>query len=57
MKAYERLTVAAATGGDRGLALEALLVNPLVRDYQVAAPLLDALLAKSRDHLPRFFPG
>jgi 6-phospho-beta-glucosidase len=57
MKAYERLTVAAATGGDRGLALEALLANPLVRDYQVAAPLLDALLAKSRDHLPRFFPG
>ncbi|HEX8863272.1 MAG TPA: 6-phospho-beta-glucosidase [Actinomycetes bacterium] len=57
MKAYERLTVAAATSGDRGLALEALLANPLVRDYQVAAPLLDALLAKSRDHLPRFFPG
>jgi 6-phospho-beta-glucosidase len=56
MKAYERLTVAAATSGDRGLALEALLANPLVRDYQVAAPLLDALLAKSRDHLPRFFP-
>jgi 6-phospho-beta-glucosidase len=56
MKAYERLTVAAATSGDRGFALEALLANPLVRDYQVAAPLLDALLAKSRDHLPRFFP-
>jgi 6-phospho-beta-glucosidase len=56
MKAYERLTVAAATSGDRGLALEALLANPLVRDYQVAAPLLDALLAKSRDYLPRFFP-
>jgi 6-phospho-beta-glucosidase len=55
VKAYERLTVAAAVSGDRGLALEALLANPLVRDYQVAAPLLDALLAKSRDYLPRFF--
>jgi 6-phospho-beta-glucosidase len=57
VKAYERLTVAAAVSGDRGLALEALLANPLVRDYQVAAPLLDALLAKSRDYLPRFFPA
>jgi 6-phospho-beta-glucosidase len=57
VKAYERLAVAAAVSGDRGLALEALLANPLVRDYQVAAPLLDALLAKSRDYLPRFFPA
>ena len=57
MKAYERLTVAAARGGDRALALEALLANPLVADYRVAVPLLDALLRASRDHLPRFFPG
>src|SRR6266511_3285992 len=57
MKAYERLTVAAARGGDRALALEALLANPLVADYRVAVPLLDALLRASRGHLPRFFPG
>jgi 6-phospho-beta-glucosidase len=57
MKAYERLTVAAASTGDRGLALEALLANPLVRDYRAAVPLLDALLARSRDYLPRFFPA
>lgn len=57
MKSYERLTVAAARGGDRALALEALLANPLVREYQVAVPLLDALLAASRAYLPRFFPG
>ncbi len=37
MKAYERLTVAAARGGDRALALESLLANPLVADYRVAA--------------------
>jgi 6-phospho-beta-glucosidase len=56
-KAYERLAVRAALSGDRTVALKALLANPLVREYQVAAPLLDALLDKSRPYLPRFFPG
>src|SRR5919197_420545 len=55
-KAYERLAVAAALGGDRAVALKALLANPLVREYRVAAPLLDALLERSRPYLPRFFP-
>ena len=54
-KAYERLTVQAAVSGDRGLALEALLANPLVGDYDVARPLLEALLAANREYLPRFF--
>jgi 6-phospho-beta-glucosidase len=57
VKAYERLTVQAARTGDRGLALKALLTNPLVGEYQLAVPLLDALLEGSRAHLPRFFPG
>jgi 6-phospho-beta-glucosidase len=57
MKAYERLAVAAASRGDRALALEALLANPLAGDYRVAVPLLDALLKASRNYLPRFFPG
>ena len=57
VKAYERLTVRAAVSGSRDVALRALLANPLVGDYEVAVPLLDALLAKSRDHLPRFFPA
>jgi 6-phospho-beta-glucosidase len=56
-KAYERLAVKAAVSGDRTVALKALLANPLVRDYDVAAPLLDALLERSRPYLPRFFPG
>jgi 6-phospho-beta-glucosidase len=55
-KAYERLAVAAAVSGDRTLARKALLANPLVGDYRVAAPLLEALLAASRPFLPRFFP-
>jgi 6-phospho-beta-glucosidase len=56
-KAYERLAVRAAVGGDRVAALKALLANPLVGDYRVAAPLLEALLEASRPYLPRFFPG
>ena len=41
--------------GDRRSALRALLANPLVADYDVAAPLLDALLEANRAYLPRFF--
>ena len=56
MKAYERLTVRAAVDGDRDAALKALIANPLVARYNVARPLLDALLEANRAHLPRFFP-
>jgi len=56
-KAYERLTVRAAVEGDRAVALEALMANPLVREGHVAAPLLDALLEANRQYLPRFFPA
>ncbi len=55
VKAYERLTIAAATSGDRPLALRALLANPLVPDYPTAAGLLDEILSANRDHLPRFW--
>ena len=55
VKAYERLTVAAAVSGDRATALKALMANPLAGGYETAAPLLDALLEANRDHLPRFW--
>ncbi len=55
VKAYERLAVQAATSGDRTVALRALMANPLVSDFDIAAPLLDALLEANRAHLPRFF--
>jgi 6-phospho-beta-glucosidase len=55
-KAYERLTVRAATSGDRSVALKALLANQLVGEYGVATGLLEALLEGSRPELPRFFP-
>jgi 6-phospho-beta-glucosidase len=57
VKAYEELAVAAARSGDRGLALKALLANPLVARWSIAEPLLDALLEANRAHLPRFFPA
>jgi 6-phospho-beta-glucosidase len=54
-KAYEELTVEAAVSGDRRTALRALMANPLVGDWDIAEPLLDALLEANRVHLPRFF--
>ena len=56
VKAYERLAVRAAVTGDRAVALEALIANPLVGDPTIAEPLLAALLEANRDQLPRFFP-
>jgi 6-phospho-beta-glucosidase len=53
-KAYEELAVEAARSGDREVALRALIANPLVGRWEVAAPLLDELLAVNRTHLPRF---
>lgn len=43
--AYEVLTIQAARTGDRQVALRALLANPLVRQWDLASPLLDAILA------------
>ena len=55
VKAYEELAVRAAIDGDRRVALQALMANPLVGDWAVAKPLLDALLEANRSFLPRFF--
>jgi 6-phospho-beta-glucosidase len=54
VKAYEQLTVQAALSGDYRVALQALVAHPLVPSYEVAAPLLDELLAAHRAHLPQF---
>ncbi len=55
-KAYERLAVRAACSGSRQDVVRALLANPLVGQYPLAAQLADELLGANRDHLPRFFP-
>ena len=56
VKAYERLAIEAARTGNRDRALVALMVNPLVRQYELAEALLADLLEANRAYLPRFFP-
>jgi 6-phospho-beta-glucosidase len=53
--AYEVLAGQAARTGDRDVALRALLANPLVRQWDVAVPLLGELLEANRAHLPQFY--
>ena len=48
VKSYEQLAIEAALTGDREIALRALIANPLVADYDIAAPLLAALLEVNR---------
>jgi 6-phospho-beta-glucosidase len=55
VRAYEDLAVGAAIHGDRSLALKALLAHPLVGQFSVAGPMLEALLEANRAYLPRFF--
>jgi 6-phospho-beta-glucosidase len=54
-KAYEGLAIQAALSGDRRTAVRALMANPLVAEWEVAEPLLAALLEANRALLPRFF--
>lgn len=54
VRAYECLTVTAATTGSRTAALRALLTNPLVGSWDVAVPLLDEILTANADRLPAF---
>jgi 6-phospho-beta-glucosidase len=56
VKAYEQLTIAAARSGDQATALRALMANPLVAQWAIAEPLLDALLEANVGYLPQFFP-
>jgi alpha-galactosidase len=51
----QALIVEAAMTGDRSLALQALLNDPLTRDLRTAPRLLDDLLEAHAAHLPRFF--
>jgi 6-phospho-beta-glucosidase len=55
VKNYEQLAVKAAVTGSKDLALMALLAHPLVRDYEIAVPLLDDLLEANKTYLPQFY--
>jgi alpha-galactosidase len=52
----QEMIVAAALRGDRKLALQALVNDPLVHDLKTARALLDELLAAHEAYLPQFKP-
>lgn len=49
------LTVDAVVNGDRRLARQALLLDPVIRDMDVADQILDDYLLTYRNHLPTFW--
>ena len=53
--AISHLTVDAVVAGDRELALQALLLDPVVRDLDIAREILDDYLKTYREHLPTFW--
>lgn len=55
VKTYERLAIDAAITGDRGLALQALTVNPLIPSVNVADAILKDMLEQNKEYLPNFF--
>jgi 6-phospho-beta-glucosidase len=55
VKAYEELTVQAAVCGDREVAIEALVANPLVGSYPKASAFFERVLENERPYLPQFF--
>lgn len=54
MKAYEALTIEAAIHGDRDLAYQALLLNPLVGNANLAHQLLSEIIKLHKPLLPQF---
>lgn len=54
VKAYERETVTAALYGDQDAAMRALMINPLVGDYNVAKSCFEEMLRAHRAFLPQF---
>jgi alpha-galactosidase len=53
--ANQELIVEAALAGDRSLALQALLNDPLTRDLEAAEAMLEEMLIANKQYLPQFF--
>jgi len=53
--ANQEMTVEAALTGDRQMALQVLLNDPLTRDFDDAAKMLDEMLKATKKYLPQFF--
>jgi 6-phospho-beta-glucosidase len=56
VKAYERFTVEAAVTGSEDAAMNALLVHPLVGDWEKAHPCFQEMKEAHREYLSAFFP-
>ncbi|MCA1291833.1 6-phospho-beta-glucosidase [Paenibacillus sp. alder61] len=56
VKAYERETVTAAVTGSEDAAMRALLMNPLVGDYDAAYACFQELKEAHKAYLPQFYP-
>ena len=54
LSAFGKATVAAALSGDRRAAIDALALNPLIPNRDVAETIGGELLAAHAAHLPRF---
>jgi len=52
--AVASLAVDAAAGGNRQIALQALLLDPCIDDLDTARAILDAYLIEFADYLPQF---
>lgn len=50
----QELVVEAAVKGDRRMALQALLADPVIPSFDAAEKILDELLALEADYLPQF---
>jgi len=50
----QELIVEAGVKGDKDLALQALVNDPLVRSWQKAKKILEELLQATADYLPQF---
>ncbi len=53
--AIHELTVEAAITGDRNIALQAFLLDPMMREFDEIENMMEELLEANRDCLPRFF--
>jgi alpha-galactosidase len=51
----QNLTMEAAINGDRQMALQAMLLDPLVSSVDIAEDMLDELLEAHEENLPRFY--
>ncbi|WP_188456630.1 6-phospho-beta-glucosidase [Virgibacillus oceani] len=54
VKAYEELTVKAAVTGNRGIALQALTLHPLIPSVDKAKSIFDEMLAVNEQYLSQF---